>query len=56
MTLQVSSVPTVWYSEHTILSRESQGTAFTEEDTPLRILVLQELRCNSSALTSTKLC
>ena len=56
MTLEVSSEPRVWYSEHTILSTESQGTAFMEEDTPLRILVLQVLRCNSSALTSTKLC
>lgn len=55
MTLQVSSEPTVWYSEHTILSRESQGTAFTEEDTPLSTLVLQVLRYNSSALTSTNL-
>ena len=55
MTLQVSSEPTVWYSEHTILSTESQSTAFTEENTPLSTLVLQVLRYNSSALTSTNL-
>ena len=55
MTLQVSSEPTVWYSEHTILSTESQSTAFTEENTPLSTLVLQVLRYNSSTLTSTNL-
>ena len=45
----------VWYHEHTILSTESQGTVFMEEDTPLSTLVLQVLRYNSSALTSTNL-
>lgn len=42
-------------SEHAPLSTESQGAAFTSEDTPLSTLVLQVLRYSRSTLTSTKL-